>query len=320
MATARNVLGKLKSSDGRIRIKTLSGVSALVAVIALLVGVLPAIADHGGTHPRVAPELVQYGGGPGACAFVDSAAAYELHNNNPRGNRTFTGPDGTKIQIKVNGNTFGFEVLSPGMAVYDVVVNGGPFNNHYDYDGKRGLPVRDDSGLHAPLKDDGSLNNLSHINICYDESDLVLFVCGGEPVGALRFGDQGEFIGATAQIFTVDGNPDCEKLGLFFIEGGETTLDFGIGDGEVAGRADFFKQFDSVDDFAPLTYDGGSAEGFEPVPWCTTEGTVHGDEFGVEWNPGIPGGHTACKVFETVYADATQHTVVYFEFEDPNFK
>jgi hypothetical protein len=337
MATARHVVGILKSSDGRIRVKTLSGVSALVAAIALLVGVLPVMADHPAdteTIPgKIHPVKVQYGGGSGACAFaeVDSAARFELHINNPR-TGTFEDPaTGTKVFIEVKNQTFRFDFrdTAPGVAAYDVVVNGGPHNLHYDYDATDAGPlsfdgdgnVTEDIGnLHAPAKNNGDLNNLSHINICYDIQP-TLFECG-EEVDAIRFGDQGDFTGATTTIFSVDGITEhCSKLGFFFIEGGETTLDFGTGDGgEVAGRADFFKQFDSVDDFAPLTYDGGSAQGFEVVPWCTTEGTVHGEEFGVEWNPGIPAGHTACKVFETEYADATQHTAVYYEFEDPNFR
>ncbi len=323
MATARNILGKLKSSDGRIRVKTLSGVSALIAVIALLVGVLPAMADHESPEegPRVSPELVKYGGGSGACEFVLSAAEFEAHDNNPS-TKTLVGPDGTEIEIVVDGQTFDFRVLTPGMAVYDVVVNGGPHNNHYDYDGKLGHPVDHDQNLHAPKKNNGQLNNLSHINICYDIAS-ILFVCGEEE-SAIRFGEQGELTGATATIFSVEDADTCEKLGFFFSVGGETTLDFGTGTGEVTGRADFFKQFDGGAAITALQYDGGPAEGFEEVPWCSIS-EANAEEFsefvsGYPELPTEPSGHTACKVYEEENADGFQHTVVYFEFEDPQFR
>jgi hypothetical protein len=325
MATARNVLGKLKSSDGRIRVKTLSGLSAVIAAIALLVGVLPVMATHQGQDTESAngihPELVRYGGGSGACAFVESAAEFEAHDNNPA-TKTLTGPDETKIKITVSGQTFGFEVLTAGMAVYDVVVNGGPQNLHYDYDGSAIGPQRSDSNLHAPAKNNGTLNNLSHINICYDIAS-TLFVCGEEE-SAIRFGEQGELTGATATIFSVENAEICEKLGFFFSVGGETTLDFGTGTGVVTGRADFFKQFDGGAAITALEYDGGPAAEFEEVPWCTI-GEADAEEFGdfVSGYPELPtdpSGHTACKVYEEENADGFQHTVVYFEFEDPQFR
>lgn len=325
MASAMSVFRKFRSSDGRIKIVTLSGVSVLVAVIAMLVGVLPVMADHDGEQPLVEPHLVQYGGGSGACDFVevDSDADNELHDNNPS-TRTLTGADGTEIAIAVTGETFSFEVLTPGMAVYDVVVNGGPHNNHYDYDDDWGEPVTHDAGLHAPTKNNGDLNNLSHINICYDFQP-TLFQCG-QAVDAVRFGDQGEFTGATTTVLTIGelsvGDENCSKLGFFFIEGGETTLDFGAGEGTVTGRTDFSKQFDSESDIESLKYDGRTSGTFEEVPWCTIGATDAGafDEL-VSGYPELPGeGHTACKVFESVNAEWTQHTVVYFEFEDPQFR
>lgn len=322
MAKARNFSKKLKSSDGRIRVKTLSGVSGLVAVIALLVGVLPVMATHQGQDTQsdvgIHPEFVRYGGGSGACAFVESAAKFEAHDNNPA-TKTLTGPDGTKIEITVSGQTFGFEVLTVGRAVYDVVVNGGAQNLHYAYYGSAIGPQRVDGNLHAPKKNNGDFNNLSHINICYGVEPIT-FVCGGGPVEAVRFGDLGLFTKATAEVFTVDGETECEKSGFFFIDDGETTLDFGTGDGVVAGRADFLRQFVGADVVDPLKYDGGPEGALEVVPWCSTDGEAHGDDFDIDWDPGIPDDHTACKVFETVYADGLQHTAVYFEFEDPNFR
>jgi hypothetical protein len=340
MATARNVLGKLKSSDGKIRVKTLSGVSALVAAIALLVGVLPAMAhaDHTGTH-EVHPQVVDYGGGSGACsATIDgrlpSAAGNELHINNPTpGTTLYDLPDGKKITLTVydrttpepTGRLFDFTIAGDSdFFVYDVIVNGGRQNNHYDYDGNNGPgPVKGDTALHAPRKNAKSLHNLSHINICYDLLGVTLFVCGAEPVSAARFGnDVGDFTGATAQVFSVDGDPDCEKRGSFFIQDDEeTTLDFGIGEGEVAGRADFTKQFDlETERFEPLKYNGGPTAGFEEVPWCGTDGEHEFQGVSGTVNAGMPSDHTACKVYEEEDAAGMQHTVVYFEFEDPQFR
>lgn len=346
MALARSVLERLKSSDGRIRVKTLSGVSALVAAIALLVGVLPVFATHpAGTETipgEIHPVSVQYGGGSGACDFapVDSAARFELHIHNPSTGTWEDPATGTEVFIEVKNNTFRFDFRdkAPGIAAYDVVVNGGPHNLHYDYDATDAGPRSFDGdgnstqtpdgktiigNLHAPAKKSGDLNNLSHINICYDIQP-TLFQCGVEE-SALRFGDQGEFTGATATIFSVDGiTENCEKLGFFFIEGGETTLDFGTGSGVVTGRADFFKQFESGAAITALEYNGGPAEGFEEVPWCTI-GEAAADEFaefvsGYPELPTEPSGHTACKVYEEENADGFQHTVVYFEFEDPQFR
>lgn len=320
MAFGRNVVGKFRSSDGRVKTKTLSGISVGAVVIALLVGVLPVMATHQSPDSPAEVGQIEKGGGSGGCDFVGSAAGHELHINNPRSG-VFSGPDGTQIKIVVDGRTFSFEVLtqhSPGKAVYDVTVNGGAKSLHYAYH----EPVTKDEGLHAPLNPGGTPFNLSHINICYD-FQTIQFACG-DIVEALGFGNEAPFITATAQILQVlddqGGEVDCQKLGRFFIQDGETTLDFGIGDGTVKGRADFYRDFGGPD-FEALVYDGGPAGDFEPVPWCTIGSDDAGefDEF-VSGFPALPGDHTACKVFESMNAEWVQHTVVYFEFEDPNFR
>ncbi len=347
MASAMRVFRKFRSSDGRIRIKTLSGVSALIAVVALLVGVLPAMADHldnpatpANEGALVSPVVVSYGGGSGACDFVDSAASNELHINNPTPSsgdgEVYTDAAGNKIKVKVydippvgktEGRVFDFEVVSGDIVVYDVVVNGGPQNNWYAYDGSTVGTVTSDKRLHAPRKNANSLHNLSHVNICYDAPGLgksVLFVCGAEAVHAYAFGeDEGDFTDATAQIFNINGEtPEtCEKNGSFFIKNNrETTLSFGTGEGFVEGRADFFKEFDTPP-FTPLTYDGGPATGFEEVPWCTIDGgTGAGFTDVVSGDPQIPANHTACKVYEEEVATGDQWTVIAFKFVDPNFR
>lgn len=333
MALARTVVERLKSSDGRIRVKTLSGVSALVAVIALLVGVLPVLATH------VDPDPLDEGGGSGKCSVetgdLPSAAGNEFHINNPTpGHHIFEDSEGNKIRIHVEGPTdnrrFLFEVTAGDVVVYDVIVNGGPKSNHYDYDGNGG-PVPADEGLHAPSKGQ-KLHNLSHINICYDEPGKVLLACDEpvtltEPTGLFQFAEATIFAN-----FVVD---ECnDKRGSFFIDNGAepptVTLGFeGDGTNVVAGRLDVTKEF-GAPPFVDLTYDrDGSGSGFVPVPWCGTRGFEQGD--GTEFSdwlttgeggsyPSLPSGETACKVAEDEDVSGTQFTVVYFEFEDPNFR
>lgn len=339
MASAMRVFSKFRASGGRIKIATLSGVSALVAVIALLVGVLPVMADHDGEHPLVDPgDPIQYGGGSGACDFVevDSAASNELHDNNPS-TKTLKGSDGTEIEIVVTGNTFSFKVLTPGIGVYDVVVNGGPHNNHYDYDGDLDGPVTYDEGLHAPTKNNGDIHNLSHINICYDLD--TLFECG---VTETREED-GVFTLAEVTIF---GNSEwsCEdKLGAFAVDNDtdpHTLIDFGTGDGVVAGMATFTKDFGEPPMFEGLKYQLSDSDPLVEVEWCTVRGKnttttgTDGDDFdtwlGTNDYPSLDGvtdAHTgtdgpaiACKVYEEEDASGIQFTVVYFEFEDPRFR
>lgn len=196
MAPAVRIFKQFRASDGRVKVATLSGVAGLVIALALVVGVFPAIAESDG--PDVDPVVVQYGGGSGACAFVDSAAGFELHINNPKSG-TFTGPDGTEVAITVDGNFFDFQVLTPGMGVYDVVVNGGTHNNHFDYDDRGDGPATEDDGLHPPRKGgpNSPTHNLSHTNICYDELPLGT-------VSGTKYHDR-----------DTDGNEDVsEELGL----------------------------------------------------------------------------------------------------------
>lgn len=182
MSSVRRLYYAFRSSDGRIRIATLLGVSGLVMALAIFM-MLPASAGAGGPSgtENVQPVEVSYGGGSGACAAtipnrLPSAASLELHINNPT-DGVFAGSDGTQVEIDVHPEGtgpsmfFDFKVLNnPAMVVYDVVVNGGAKNTHYDYDGNGGPgATRLDTNLHAPTK--GGSNNLyslSHVNICYD--------------------------------------------------------------------------------------------------------------------------------------------------------
>ena len=340
MASARHVLEKLRSSDGHIRIKTLSGVSVVVAAIALLVGVLPAIADH--ATSAVTPQVINLGGGSGACSVtidgrLPSAARNEIHINNPTpGTHQLVGSDGTQITLVVDGPTtnrvFDFDVVTPGFVVYDVIVNGGPKSNHYDYDRGPG-PVTADEDLHAPRKNVNSLHNLSHINICYDVPGVVLFACD-TPLPLTE--EEGLFRVAEATIFGNSVVEECNnKRAEFFIDNDgdppSVTLAFeGDGSEIIAGRLDITKDFGDPGLFVDLEYDGPGT--FVPVQWCNIRDKADGDgnEFddvlGTVLYPTLDGvvdgadPAISCKVYEEEDATGIQYTVVYFELEDPQWR
>lgn len=337
MKLFEDVIVKPRASHGRVRVATLFGATALVTVIALLVGVLPVSADS-----SVDPAIVNEGGGDGKC-FVEtgdlpSAATNDYHNNNPKPG-VHTSADGA-IQITVTdtskGRVFRFDVLDHDFVVYDVVVNGGPKSNHYDYDGNGG-PVSSDVDLHAPNQGPNKYYNLSHINVCYDVRGLTDIPCDVQPPirvegdGILRIGDVTIFQNSIY---------DCtDKRATFFIEDDVATLAF-VGDGTdtVAGRLEIHKDFGNTD-FEDLTYQRTDSDPFVDVEWCEirekdttpdTEGLFDGDEFDdvleTDEYPSLvgvtDGGGAAisCKVFEGENAAGIQVTVVYFELEDPNWK
>lgn len=346
MALVRSVLETLKSSDGRIGIRTLSGVSMLVAVIALLVGVLPVFASH--PAAGVDPVPLDEGGGSGKCSVITgglpSAAGNEFHINNPVPGSPYISGDGL-ITVVVHdtvaaeeppaGRLFDFNVNGNSVLVYDVVVNGGPKSLHYDYDAGDGDPVDSGDDLHAPAKNARTLHNLSHINICYDVPGMAIFACG-EPV---RLDSEGLFTDADASIFanSVLGCTDGKRA-LFTIDNTDTeeaeptvTLEFQGDTGvDVAGRLDVTKEFSDPSQFVDLTYDRVGLGSFVPVPWCDTRPFAAGDgtQFS-EWlpttgddasYPDLPDEETACKVAENEDVSGTQVTVMYFELEDPQWR
>jgi hypothetical protein len=341
MARGKTMSERIRSADGRIKIATLSGVSVLVALIALLVGVLPVFASH----PEAVP--LDEGGGPGKC-FVEtgglpSAAGNQFHIQNPTPG-THTSADGvieitvydvTRPPEAVAGRVFDFDVISGSNVVYDVIVNGGPKTLHYDYDGNGG-PVTDDDGLHAPNQTPNKYFNLSHINLCYDIPGLAVEECD---LDAIREEGDGVLTAADLQIFQ-NRLYDCtSKRVLFAINEDDTaTVEFqGDGTDTVAGRLDFYKEFGDASALVPLQYNGPGP--FVDVQWCdvgvkdTTpdaNGLFDGDQFDdvleTDEYPSLDGvldgevQATACKVNEDENADGDQHTVVYFEFVDPNFR
>lgn len=215
-----------RSSDGRIRLTTLLGVSGLVAALALLL-MLPAGAGAGDESAAgVQPTQVSYGGGSGACE-VFSDAPYELHINNPM-TGTYTGPDGTQVALTVyqSDELFRYEFLDAGFAAYDVIVNGGSQNTWYEND----APLTEDEDLHAPSKGNSSnLYKLSHINICYDEATSItgLVFDDIDFDGAFNAGDAPEegveitaFDGADSYVQTSDSNGNYQ----FDLPPGEYTV------------------------------------------------------------------------------------------------
>lgn len=191
MKSAMRVFRRFQDSDGRVKLATLSGVGLLTAALVLALGVFPAGAGNGAatTTHGVQPQEVSYGGGSGACdatiaGRLPSAANEELHINNPSNNIFTETVNGVDVDIRLWGisesgdKLFNFEVLTPGWTVFDVIVNGGAKNTHFDYDDHVGPggepfpgPQTMDTALHAPTKGNSPSNlyQLSHINICFDE-------------------------------------------------------------------------------------------------------------------------------------------------------
>jgi hypothetical protein len=301
---------------------------------------LPAFAGEGSDSAEgVEPKLVEFGGGSGACAEFGPDAGYELHINNPiTGN--FEGPDGTTVRITVREKDTLFDYVFLGddgsaetatMGAYDVIVNGGPQNTWYDNAEQVGI-LRSDENLHAPVKNPNQTFKLSHINICYDEAP---FFCGLETV---RTESDGLFRIASLTIFENSLHGCADKLGVFVIDNvtnpPSVTVQFnGDGSATVAGRLDITKQFASLL-FGGLTYEKVPAGGFFLLKWCETRdfvsddtgvsGLPDGTEF-TEWlltleYPLLPDGESACKVAEEEDLTGRQFTVVYFEFEDPQFR
>ena len=180
MAPAVRIFRQFRASDTRVKAATLTSLAGLVLALAFLVGVIPAIAGDGDpSGAGVQPSEIAYGGGSGACDAdfpgLPSEAADELWINNPTDGR-FTGPDGTVVTIDVydNDTLFDFKFEDSTKAAYDVIVNGGSKNTHYDYDDGSTGPLPSDTALHAPTKGGSSnLYNLSHINICYDDNPFA---------------------------------------------------------------------------------------------------------------------------------------------------
>jgi hypothetical protein len=170
MSWTRRIYRKFRSSDGRFKIATLFGVSAAVAALALLVGILPAMAGAGlESDAGVVPTEITYGGGSGACASIGSSYD-ELHINNPTSGifETADGEVQVVITVDESDEVFSYSFVDPTFAAFQVIVNGGRNNTVFDNQAHGG-PLPADGSLHAPTKGNSLTNlfKLSHINICY---------------------------------------------------------------------------------------------------------------------------------------------------------
>ena len=358
MARATGFFRKLRAADGRIKIAGAVGVLALAAVLALF-GVLPAMAalvtpsivTYGGGSGACSATIEGH---------LPSAARNEFHINNPMPGQTYydTG-DSTTYNVKVTvrtedaGSVFSFTVNpDTNYVVYDVIVNGGSQNNLYDYDLEGLNNVKQDGqadfnngeGLHAPiqkLKPVVKYFNLSHINICWDVPGLSFFECDTPQT----LTSEGLITSVTTEIFA-NSIWDCNgKRAIYLLDSvtNTVTLDFeGDGSATIAGRMDFTKQFSTPPPWPDLQYDRDDAGSvpFQDMQWCYVRNTASAAEeaqFGDDvLNSGkypslvsasnVPlkdtddGNATACKVFESENATGLQKTVVYFEFQDPQFR
>lgn len=263
MERVRELFRKFQSTDGRIKALTATGVLALATVVAMAVGVLPALGEHDSS-------TIAWGGGDGACSssLVNSDAAFELHINNPV-DGFFEDPDtGARVELDVrdtaNGQVFDFYFvdendthLEEGEGVFaasEVVVNGGKQSTLKIYID----PVTSGLNLHSPEKengkDAGTYYNLSHVNICYDIAP-VEFQCGVETPAIVL--NDGFISGATVTVLLdpVANDEICPKTGVFYLDNtGDFTgaadptvyLDFGDEGTEIPIRFDVIKDYGSV--------------------------------------------------------------------------
>lgn len=322
MPIPRPALDALRSSDGRIKATTASGVLALVAALALF-AVLPVSAAH------VVPSEIQ--GNPD-CTLLQpddflfeekqdppSDAEIELVHNGLRGSVEVT------VYTQAGNEKFDF-LFSGDFVAAAVIVKGGPKANLYDYTQAGGADA--DTGLRAPIRAGNRSFGLSHISFCIDEAETTVeFVCGDPQT---LEGD-GLFTDVTGTIFANSLHDCTDKEAFYTLEDDVVTLDFdGDGNDIAAGRLEFIKDFGDPADFTDLEYDGPG--GFVDVQWCevrdrlAADGAEFDDVLETDEYPSLDGvmdgeaEATACKVFEGENAAGIQHTVVYFEFVDPNFR
>ncbi len=330
------ILGMARASDGRIRASTGIGAMLLAGILAIF-GVFPALAGSG--QPSAAGvQPSEIGFSPLRCdikwvAGLPSAATHHLHIPSPTsGTSTWTGPDGTKVTINVYDykHKVDFEFVDPSMAAFDVLVKGGTKQTHYDYDNGSTGPLSADQELHAPTKGGSSSTyQIGHIDICYDEQPVVTFVCGvPQPLEGT-----GVLTDVEATIFDNSVEDCTEKDATYNLDDDVVTLAFeGDGGDIVAGRIDFTKDFGDPALFEDLEYRRTVDDPYGDVAWCDVRAKIAGD--GDDFNDVLDadeypslvgvtddgGPAISCKVFEGEDAAGIQHTAVYFELEDPQWK
>jgi hypothetical protein len=333
MATARNLFEKLKSSDGRTKVSTAVGVLAVAAALALSL-TLPVSAAH------VEPDPIS--GNPD-CTVLDAGDyLFEHKIDNPNDGVTTVDDlvhgdlSGTlTIEVyKVQGNEqFDFS-FTGDFDASAVIVKGGSDANLYDY-----LPsgTIEDEGLHAQLNPrNNKFHEVSHISFCIGEAPN--FFCD-TPVTLPD--EEGPIVEVTAAIFGNSLHQCFDKDATFTNDGDTVTLAF-EGDPDTnlkaAGRLDFTKVFKTPPVFEPLEYDGPGQ--FVDLQFCALRTKALDGSDGGQFDdvleddskyPSLVGVFdvladdskvqaTACKVDANENADGIQQTVVYFEFEDPQFR
>lgn len=367
MRRVTGLFKKFQGSEGRVRARTAAGILTLAAAVALALGAVPAFGAN--PTPEVEPVVVAYGGGSGACSAtlagrLPSAAGQELHINNPTSGDYFDSA-GNKFVLNVYNSDMSVDISvvpAPGkeVVIYDIVINGGSQNTHYDFDdhvdGNGDAPigpitnsktVAAPTGLHAPAKGgSGKYYNLSHINICYDVPGVAIFVCGNQ-VRRTDTSSSAVFTEAVAITFSNLENTCTTKRASFYIDnsGGtpNVTLNF-AGDGTriAAGKATITKTFSTngfttPPSFVPLRYSLTSSGPDTALSWCNLRNRDNAADGTTQFVGLVPDGKyptnngvrddlfmssdaIACKVAETEDAGGKQVTVVYFEFIDPQFR
>ena len=140
MSTTRSIYRTFQSSDGRVKLATLSGIAVLAAALVLILAVLPAGADNPSSIAGVIPDTVNLGGQPNDCVApeIQSAAGYELRIENPQDGATYAatvpGYPTAQVTLSVSADdkVLGFEFDSATLAAFDVVIKGGQKSTHYD--------------------------------------------------------------------------------------------------------------------------------------------------------------------------------------------
>ena len=328
-ATEMNTL----SGGRRAKLWALLTVLGMIAALALVV--VPAVSADPGTPSGDGEQPDEISGNPD-CTLLDAGDyLFEHKTGTPKSGLiqlSFNGLSGS-VDVNVHGSSSGqvFDFTFSGdFTAAAVIVKGGDSANFYDYHPGNNAA---DTGLHAPLNpNNNKFYGLSHISFCVDQGNIE-FVCD---VPQTLFGD-GLITEVTAEIFA-NSLHDCNtKQATYTLEDDIVTLRFeGDGSQIAVGRLDFTKDFGTPPPLPDLQYDRDDSgpAGFVDVQWCSFRAKADGDgsQFDAELGsttlyPSLDGvtdtdsqPATSCKVFESESVTGIQHTVVYFELEDPQWR
>lgn len=154
----------------------------VMALIAVVIAVVPASADHlngeGGGTTTHGVHPIRVAGNPD-CGDIGSTSEHSVKFDNPTDGGHTDLATGVVFNLTIpsedpgegEGPSFDFEI--EGGAALDVIVKGGPDANHYPYESTVG-PVTSDTFLHAPVNPrNNKFHSLSHIEFCYDELHTI---------------------------------------------------------------------------------------------------------------------------------------------------